>query len=161
MDDHSRFLSRLDCQCLLPGARVARFLEDFSLRVGLPEEIILCNGPEGTSKAMFEWSKRAGVRLRLIEPSKLLQNAFVECSTTSPLMSTGTFMGSLPDTTHAKKNWRWRHNYNTRCLHSALGYLLPTEFVMSTSASALVSFAVSTLPLNTAKQPEDSRSNRP
>ncbi|MBL3566207.1 transposase [Rhodovulum sulfidophilum] len=46
--------------------------------LGLPEEIILDNGPEGTSKAMFDWSERTGVRLRFIEPGKPVQNAFVE-----------------------------------------------------------------------------------
>lgn len=46
--------------------------------MGLPEEIILDNGREGTSKAMFDWSERTGVRLRFIEPGKPVQNAFVE-----------------------------------------------------------------------------------
>ena len=35
-------------------------------------------GPEGTSRAMVEWSARPGVRRHLIEPAKPLQNAFVE-----------------------------------------------------------------------------------
>ena len=45
---------------------------------GPPEEIVLDNGPEGTSRAMFDWSERTGVRLRFIEPGKPVQNAFVE-----------------------------------------------------------------------------------
>ena len=32
----------------------------------------LDNGPEGTSRAMFDWSERSGVRLRFIEPGKPL-----------------------------------------------------------------------------------------
>ena len=36
---------------LIPGARVARFLDDLALRFGLPEEITLDNEPKGTSKA--------------------------------------------------------------------------------------------------------------
>ena len=36
------------------------------------------NGPEGTTRAMFEWSERTGVLLRFIEPGKPVQNAFVE-----------------------------------------------------------------------------------
>ena len=81
VDDHSRFCpgqpygvcmqtptGQWIVDVSIPGARVARFLDDLALRNGLPEEIILDNGPEGTSKAMFDWSQRTGVRLRFIEP---------------------------------------------------------------------------------------------
>jgi putative transposase len=54
----------------ISGARVARYLDELGERLGLPEEIVLDNGPEGTSRAMFEWSERTGVRLRFIEPGK-------------------------------------------------------------------------------------------
>ena len=57
---------------------MARFLDELALRFGLPEEIVLDNGPEGTGKAMFNWSERTGVRLRFVEPGKPVQNAFVE-----------------------------------------------------------------------------------
>ena len=35
-------------------------------------------GPEFTGKAMFFWSKNAGVKLHFIQPGKPMQNAFVE-----------------------------------------------------------------------------------
>ena len=54
-----------------------------------------------------------------------------------------------------------RRHYNTKRPHSALGYLSPTEFLIKTTAPALETLAVSTLPLNTQTQPEDSRPNRP
>ena len=54
VDDHSRFCPGQIMDVSIPGARAARFLDDLALRVGLPEEIILDNGPEGTSKVMFE-----------------------------------------------------------------------------------------------------------
>ena len=34
----------------------------------LPQEIVLDNGPEMTSRAMFLWSEQAAVRLRFIDP---------------------------------------------------------------------------------------------
>ena len=52
-------------------------------------------------------------------------------------------------------------HYNTKRPHSALVYLSPTEFLMKTTAPALEILAVSTLPLNTKVQPENSRSNQP
>jgi len=51
----------------IPGVQVARFLNDLALRVGQPEEIVLDNGPEGTSEAMFDLSERTGVHLGLID----------------------------------------------------------------------------------------------
>ena len=161
VDDHSRFCPGQIVDVSIPGARVARYLDDLALRVGLPEEIILDNGPEGTSKAMFDWSERTGVRLRFIEPGKPVQNAFVE-----------SFNGKFRDEClnlhwfrslrHAREEIdRWRYHYNTARPHSALGYLSPTEFLIKTTAPALETLAVSALPLNTQSRPEDSGSTRP
>jgi putative transposase len=161
VDDHSRFCPGQIVDVSIPGARVARFLDDLALRFGLPEEIVLDNGPEGTSKAMFDWSERTGVRLRFIEPGKPVQNAFVE-----------SFNGKFRDEClnlhwfrslrHAREEiGRWRHHYNTARPHSALGYLSPTEFLTKTTAPALETLAVSAPPLNTQTQPENSGSPRP
>jgi putative transposase len=71
-DDHSKFYAGQIVDMWIPTARLAEFLNDFGLRAGLPEEIILDNGSEGTSKPIFDWSERTGVRLRFIEPGKSL-----------------------------------------------------------------------------------------
>jgi len=55
---------------------------------------------------------------------------------------------------------RWRSHYNTKRPHSALGYLSPTEFLIKTTAPALETLAVSTLPLKTQSQPEESGPTR-
>ena len=78
VDDHSRFCPGQIVDVSILGARVARFPDDLALRLRLPEEIILDNGPEGTNKAILDWSERSGVRLRFIERGKPEQNAFVE-----------------------------------------------------------------------------------
>ena len=44
----------------------------------LPGTIVLDNGPELTSKAMFFWSRRTGVKLHFIQPGKPTQSAFVD-----------------------------------------------------------------------------------
>ena len=61
--DHSRFCPGQIVDVSITGARLARYLDDLALQHGLPEEIILDNGPEGTSRAMFEWSEKTGVLL--------------------------------------------------------------------------------------------------
>jgi putative transposase len=53
-------------------------LHEFACRHGLPEEIVMDNGPEFTGRALFAWSARTGVRLRFIQPGKPIQNAFLE-----------------------------------------------------------------------------------
>jgi len=113
VDDHIRFCPGQIVDVAIPGARVARLLDDLAQRFGLPEEIVRDNGPEGISKAMFDWSERTGVRSRFIEPGKPVQNAFVEI-----------FNGKLRDE-YLNLHWfrslrhvreeigRWRHHDNS------------------------------------------------
>jgi putative transposase len=61
------------------GAHLTRVLLDEGCsRRGRPPVIRTDDGPEFTGKAMLTWSHRAGVALRLIEPAKPNQNAYVE-----------------------------------------------------------------------------------
>ena len=60
VDDHSRFCPGQIMDVSISGARMACFLDDLALRYGLPEEIMLDNGPKGASRAMFDWSERTG-----------------------------------------------------------------------------------------------------
>jgi transposase InsO family protein len=78
VDDHCRLCPGQIIDVSISGARVARFLDELALEFGLPVEIVLDNGPEGTSGAMLERSGRTGVRLGLIEPGKPVQNAYIE-----------------------------------------------------------------------------------
>lgn len=160
VDDHSRFCPGQIVDLSISGARLARFLDGIAPLHGLPEEIVLDNGPEGTSRAMFDWSERTGVRLRFIEPGKPVQNAFVE-----------SFNGRLRDeclNQHWFRSLRhardeidaWRHHYNTKRPHSALGYRSPQEFMID-AASAPEPLAGSAPAPTASPQPEDSSSARP
>ena len=173
VDDHSRICPGQIVDLSIHGARVARFLDDLALRAGLPEEIILDNGPEDISKAMFDWSERTGVRLRFIEPhshtcktcvavqrDKPVQNAFVE-SFNDKFRDECLNLHWFRSLRHTREEiGRWRNHDNTKRPLSALGYLSPTEFLMKTTAPALETLAVCRLSLNTTKQPENSRLNR-
>jgi len=161
VDDCSRICPGQIVDISISGARITRFLDKLALRTGLPEEIVLDNGPEGTSKAMFDWSERTGVRLRFIEPGKPVQNAFVE-SLNGKLRDECLNLHWFRSLRHAREEIEsWRRHYNTERPHSALGYLSPMEFLMTNAASAPETLAVSALPLNTQTQPEDSGSRRP
>ena len=46
----------------ISGERVARYLDEVSSKRKLPDEIVLDNGPEMTSKALGFWSQRMASR---------------------------------------------------------------------------------------------------
>ena len=62
----------------ISGERVSRYLDEVSKSRKLPEAIVLDNGPEMTSKALWFWSQKRGVTLNFIRPGKPIENPFVE-----------------------------------------------------------------------------------
>jgi putative transposase len=62
----------------ISGRRVARYLDELSMTRTLPEEIVLDNGPEMTSQALWFWSQERCVKLNFISPGKPMENPFVE-----------------------------------------------------------------------------------
>jgi putative transposase len=161
VDDHSRFCPGQIVDLSISGARLARYLDELAELRGLPEEIVLDNGPEGTSRAMFEWSERTGVRLRFIEPGKPVQNAFVE-SFNGKLRDECLSLHWFRSLRHAREPIAaWRHHYNTERPHSALGYRSPKEFLKITTAPSLEPLAGSAPALTATPKPENSSSPRP
>lgn len=86
------------------------------------------NGPELTSKAMFFWSKRAGVTLSFFQPGKPTQNAFGEsfngkfreyCLDLNWFASLDDARSTIDD---------WRHHYNHVRPHRSLGKQPPAGF---------------------------------
>ncbi len=78
IDDCSRQYVGQIVDTSISGARLARYLDELSTTRPLPRTLVLDNGPEFTSKAMFFWARRTGVRLHFIQPRKPTQNAFAE-----------------------------------------------------------------------------------
>ena len=77
-DDFSRINRGILPDFSISGERMARYLDELGELFGYPEEIVLDNGPECTSKAMFFWSEKTGVKLNFIQPGKPMQNGFIE-----------------------------------------------------------------------------------
>ena len=78
LDDDSRRCVGQFVATSISGQRLARYLDELSIQQSLPQSIVLDNGPELTSKAMFLWSQENKVKLNFIQPGKPTQNAFVE-----------------------------------------------------------------------------------
>ena len=78
VDDYSRACVGQLVDTSISGARVARYLDELLQTRSKPKSKVMDNGPELTSKAMFFWSQKTGVKLNFIQPGKPTQNAFVE-----------------------------------------------------------------------------------
>lgn len=112
----------------MPAVRVVEVLNRLKFERGVPEGIVLDNGPEMISLVLDQWAYENGVKLEFIEPGKPTQNAFIESFN-------GTFRDeclnmhwffSLDDA--REKIEAWRKEYNEENPHSSLGYLTPKEF---------------------------------
>src|ERR1700739_4543852 len=128
VDDCTRECPAIEVDTSLGGLRVRRVLDRIASDRGLPEAIVLDNGPEFRGRALAAWSEQRGVRLEFIQPGRPAQNAFAE-----------SFNGRLRDEC-LNANWfttlsdarrkieDWRQDYNQQRPHSSLNYLPPAEF---------------------------------
>jgi putative transposase len=110
------------------GDHLTRILDAICSQRGKPLVMRSDNGPEFTGRAMLTWAHRHGIALRLIEPGKPNQNAYVE-----------SFNGRLRDEclnehwftslAHARAVIEvWRREYNEERPKGSLGGLTPAQF---------------------------------
>ena len=128
VDDYTRECPAIEVDTCLGGLRVRRVLDRVAQQRGLPEAIVLDNGPEFRSRALIGWSEERGVRLEYIQPGKPVQNAYVE-SFNGRLRDeclNANWFTSLKDARQKIENWR--EDYNQQRPHSSLNYLPPVEF---------------------------------
>jgi transposase InsO family protein len=121
----------------LGGLPLTRVLDQLAATRGLPQVLRTDNGPEFCGRAMLTWAHERGLTLRLIEPGKPNQNAYIE-----------SFNGRFRDEclnehwftslAHARAVIEdWRREYNEERPKKALGGLTPAAYartlVMETS----------------------------
>jgi transposase InsO family protein len=119
------------------GDHLTRTLDGICAQRGTPTVIRTDNGPEFTGKAMLNWAHRRGIALRLIEPGKPNQNAYVE-----------SFNGRFRDEC-LNEHWfmslaharavieAWRQEYNDERPKRSLGGLTPSEYAKQLAARPL------------------------
>ena len=141
VDDFTRECVGQIVDTSISGWRLSRYLDEVASRHGLPREIVLDNvlyGPELTSKVMFLWSQKTGVKLSFIQPVKPIQNAFRESFN-------GTFRDNclnqywfinIPEARDVIE--RWRQHYNEERPHSSLNYTPPSIFAALQANSPVV-----------------------
>jgi putative transposase len=119
------------------GDHLTRILDGICSQRGKPAVIRSDNGPEFTGRAMLTWAHRHGIALRLIEPGKPNQNAYVE-----------SFNGRFRDEC-LNEHWfmslaharavieTWRREYNEERPKESLGGLTPTQFAKKLAIKAV------------------------
>ncbi len=110
------------------GLTLTRLLNRLAITRGLPRVIRTDNGKEFCGRAMLTWAHARNVTLRLIEPGKPNQNAYIE-----------SFNGRLRDEC-LNEHWflnlahaqavieAWRREYNEERPKKALGGLTPAAY---------------------------------
>jgi putative transposase len=127
VDDFTRECVAIEVDRSLPGLRVARVLDRLAGAIGLPQTIVVDNGPEFAGRTLDAWAYAHGVTLRFIRPGKPIENAYIE-----------SFNGKFRDEC-LNEHWfvsladaidlieTWRVDYNTIRPHSALGGRTPMQ----------------------------------
>lgn len=128
VDDATHEAVAVEVERAFSGTGVARVLDRLALSRGLPQIIRSDNGREFCGKIMVQWADRRGVTLRLIEPGKPNQNAYIE-----------SFNGRLRDEC-LNEHWfpnllqaravieTWRREYNQERPKKALGGRTPQAY---------------------------------
>lgn len=128
VDDATHEAVAIEVERAISGQVLTRVLDRLALSRGLPRVIRTDNGKEFCGKAMVTWAHERGVDLRLIEPGKPNQNAYVE-----------SFNGRLRDEC-LNEHWftnllhartvieTWRREYNEERPKAALGGLTPAAY---------------------------------
>ena len=78
VDDATHEAVAIEVERAISGLGVRRVLDRLALSRGLPQVIRTDNGKEFCGKAMVTWAHERCVQLRLIQPGKPNQNAYVE-----------------------------------------------------------------------------------
>ena len=128
VDDLTRVSPAIEVDTSIPGARVVKVLERLEVTHGLPETLVVDNGPEFTGRALDAWANRRGVKLHFIDPGKPVQNAYVE-SFNGKFRDECLDLHWFTDLADAKtKIESWRVEYNRIRPHSSLDDQTPEAF---------------------------------
>ena len=111
-------------------------LDRLALTRGLPRVIRTDNGKEFCGKAMVAWAHARGVQLRLIQPGKPNQNAYIE-SFNGRLRDECLNEHWFPTLLHARTEIEtWRREYNEERPKKILGGLPPAAYAKQLAAKA-------------------------
>lgn len=136
VDDATHEAVAIEVERAISGHGVARVLDRLALTRGLPQVIRTDNGKEFCGKTMVTWAHQRGVQLRLIQPGKPNQNAYIE-SFNGRLRDECLNEHWFPTLLHARTEIEtWRREYNEERPKKILGGLTPAAYAQQLAAKA-------------------------
>jgi putative transposase len=136
VDDATHESVAIEVERSISGHGVSRVLDRLALSRGLPKVIRTDNGKEFCGKTMVIWAHARGVQLRLIEPGKPNQNAYIE-SFNGRLRDECLNEHWFPNLLHARTEIeRWRREYNEERPKKALGGMTPSAYAQQLAIKA-------------------------
>ncbi|WP_441295033.1 IS3 family transposase [Luteibacter sp. 9135] len=128
VDDATHEAVAIEIERAISGVGVTRVMDRLAVTRGLPKIIRSDNGKEFCGKAMVAWAHERGVQLRLIEPGKPNQNAYIE-SFNGRLRDECLNEHWFPSLLHARTEIEnWRRECNEERPKKALGGLTPAAY---------------------------------
>lgn len=128
VDDATHEAVAIETERAISGHGVVRVLERLALSRGLPKIIRSDNGKEFCGRTMTTWAHERGVLLRLIEPGKPNQNAYIErFNRTFREEVLDQHLFTCLDDVREAAYW-WMLEYNEDRPHDSLGDLTPAEY---------------------------------
>jgi putative transposase len=136
VDDATHESVAIEVERAISGHGVSRVLDRLALSRGLPKVIRTDNGKEFCGKAMVMWAHEHGVQLRLIEPGKPNQNAYIE-SFNGRLRDECLNEHWFPSLLHARTEIEiWRREYNEERPKKGLGGMTPSAYAQQLAIKA-------------------------
>ena len=118
------------------GDHLVRVLDEICKNRGYPKVIRTDNAKEFTGRAMLTWAHEHGVKLRLIEPGKPNQNAYIE-SFNSRFRDECLNDHWFFNLRHARLIIEsWRREYNNERPKKGLGSLTPSRYARQLAAKS-------------------------
>ncbi len=136
VDDATHESVAIEVERAISGHGVSRVLDRLALGRGQPKVIRTDNGKEFCGKAMVAWAHERGVQLRLIEPGKPNQNAYIE-SFNGRLRDECLNEHWFPSLLHARTEIEiWRREYNEERPKKVLSGLTPSAYAKQLKSKA-------------------------
>ena len=137
VDDATHEAVAIEVERAMSGLMLTRVHDRLALSRGLPKVIRTDNGKEFCGKAMVMWAHARGVTLRLIEPAKPNQNAYVE-SFNGRLRDECLNEHWFPNLLQARTiNETWRREYNEERPKKTLGGMTPAAYAKQLAENRL------------------------